>query len=483
MICSKCGTEITVGRVCGKCGAIAGEETAENSTASGMRVTAYGAVVPENSGVYIASSLGMAAMAEDTGASAGSGSEEPPVLKDDDSVIPESVQSNPTESAYAQSPTSANVYTSAAEEDITIKEMAVNTESAVSSNTGMQGSAPADSEEDDTQKILERARMKTARTFSQSSNPSVTDHFDLNLEDPIVYNAANTKRKGKKRSSGVMRKIVPVILFLMIALISVPFIIKFVLQLNCDKQIKSIVTMVNEKDTSMEGVMGAVLPYFMADAYLEIQEICEGNIEYKETMVTSTADFSKAMTAFYSGFESSLKAKIGNYEELVYKIKKREALEKEECESIEKAYESMAILTEGLQVMYESMDGMSALTSAELQDLSEVIGGVGDKMTDMEISRGYVLEIELIAKGDESKGKDTLKVVVVRADKEWMIDYVSSVVINMEQYSDSYSLSQMDQFVDYEMNVTKLNEQLKRISEYMATNDMVSIYNMILNSY
>ena len=74
MICQKCGNEILSGSVCDNCGTVNAEavnaETVNGEAAvqSEMRVTAYGAVVPNDGSVYIASSLqGVAAYGEDAG--------------------------------------------------------------------------------------------------------------------------------------------------------------------------------------------------------------------------------------------------------------------------------------------------------------------------------------------------------------------------------------------------------------------------------
>lgn len=109
MICQKCGNEILSGSVCDNCGTVNAEavnaETVNGEAAvqSEMRVTAYGAVVPNDGSVYIASSLqGVAAYGEDAGETLeNADTEEREMLGDvEDNLFAVQDQQNTT-SAYA----------------------------------------------------------------------------------------------------------------------------------------------------------------------------------------------------------------------------------------------------------------------------------------------------------------------------------------------------------------------------------------------
>ncbi len=529
MICEKCGNKINVGIICGKCGHmnrnggrtaesnISAEKTDESvsstssigmsssvsstssmgmsssvsstssmsmsSSASSlssvsmpemsekpkMRVTAYGAVVPNDGSIYISSGLrGVAGSDADGGA----------VLEheDDNSEHVSAKQSSLAEMDWEEPKTTENVnsaYTQAVEVHNEAAENAAATVASVD-----EPAVKIEKIDTDMSEIVKKTAKKMSQQFE------VHDGFNLNLEEPVQYQPAQTKTKKakgpKKKRSTLADKIVGLCVVLILALLLTPLAIKMVQKYGYDKQIKAIAELFDTKNTDSKAVMDAVLPAFMADSYNEIMEICESNIEYAQEMSVNSVESVESMNQAYSAVYGAWEKDYGTVESVKCSVKSKETLSKEEKDAIERAYESMSVLTTGIQSIYESQEELSSLTEQEIEDISTIIGNLGETMKDMDVSSGYIVDATLKVKGSTRSGSDTIEVVVVKVDGKWMIEYVSTIMLNMKNY-DTYTLETVDQFVEYELNINRLNEELKRMGQHISDDGITGLYNYILN--
>ncbi len=69
-------------------------------------------------------------------------------------------------------------------------------------------------------------------------------------------------------------------------------------------------------------------------------------------------------------------------------------------------------------------------------------------------------------KGKDKKDSEKMDIVVIKVNGEWMIDYISSIIIN----SENCDLDEIDEAVD-ESELKQLNSELKMLAKYMDSMD------------
>lgn len=77
---------------------------------------------------------------------------------------------------------------------------------------------------------------------------------------------------------------------------------------------------------------------------------------------------------------------------------------------------------------YEKIDSMAerfGLTSSELREARAYIDIMADDMENIDISKGYNMDIELRIKGSRDDYKTKMSMSMIRANGDWMIDYTT----------------------------------------------------------
>lgn len=231
--------------------------------------------------------------------------------------------------------------------------------------------------------------------------------------------------------------------------------------------IDDILKIVNKKQTNIDKIADAVVPAMLSDTYEEMVDILKSNKEYKK-------DFKKlydktlpdAIEDAYDGFYDNLEDQYGKNIKLSYKIKDKEKLDKDERKAIASAYSSFAVLSSGITDCIEALENCTEFKDKELKKLVKQVESLEKKLDKFKVSSGYVLDVEFTIKGKKDENSHNMDIVVIKANGDWMIDYLSTAMVN----SGAYDLDELDEMTA-ELDLKQLNSELKIMARYLKQID------------
>lgn len=228
-----------------------------------------------------------------------------------------------------------------------------------------------------------------------------------------------------------------------------------------------IIEIVNKKQTNIDKIADAVIPEILSDSYDEIIDILKSNKEYKKDFKTLyNKDLPDVAEDLYEDFFDEMEDVYGKNPKISYEIKDKEKLDKKEKESIAKAYSSFTKLSSGVTDCIEALEDCTELTEKDIKKLVKQVESLEKKLDKFKVSSGYLLNVKLTIKGKDKKDSEKMDIVVIKVNSEWMIDYISSIIIN----SENCDLDEIDEVVD-ESELKQLNSELKMLAKYMDSMD------------
>lgn len=224
---------------------------------------------------------------------------------------------------------------------------------------------------------------------------------------------------------------------------------------------------VNKKQTNIDKIADAVVPAMLSDTYEEMIDLLKSNKEYKK-------DFKKlydktlpdAIEDAYDEFYDNMENIYGKNIKISYKIEDKEKLDKDERKAIASAYSSFAQLSSGITDCIEALENCTEFKEKELKKLVKQVEALEKKLDKFKVSSGYVLDVEFTIKGKKDETSQNMDIVVIKADGDWMIDFLSTAMLN----SGVYDLDELDEMTD-ELDLKQFNSELEIIAKYLKQID------------
>lgn len=224
---------------------------------------------------------------------------------------------------------------------------------------------------------------------------------------------------------------------------------------------------VNKKQTNIDKIADAVVPAMLSDTYEEVIDLLKSNKEYKK-------DFKKlydktlpdAIEDAYDEFYDNMENIYGKNIKISYKIEDKEKLDKDERKAIASAYSSFAQLSSGITDCIEALENCTEFKEKELKKLVKQVEALEKKLDKFKVSSGYVLDVEFTIKGKKDETSQNMDIVVIKADGDWMIDFLSTAMLN----SGVYDLDELDEMTD-ELDLKQFNSELEIIAKYLKQID------------
>lgn len=224
---------------------------------------------------------------------------------------------------------------------------------------------------------------------------------------------------------------------------------------------------VNKKQTNIDKIADAVVPAMLSDTYEEVIDLLKSNKEYKK-------DFKKlydktlpdAIEDAYDEFYDNMENIYGKNIKISYKIEDKEKLDKDERKAIASAYSSFAQLSSGITDCIEALENCTEFKEKELKKLVKQVEALEKKLDKFKVSSGYVLDVEFTIKGKKDETSQNMDIVVIKADGDWMIDFLSTAMLN----SGVYDLDELDELTD-ELDLKQFNSELEIIAKYLKQID------------
>ncbi|MBE5922722.1 MAG: zinc ribbon domain-containing protein [Lachnospiraceae bacterium] len=277
-----------------------------------------------------------------------------------------------------------------------------------------------------------------------------------------------------KKSKLDVKKIIPIAV-IAVVVIALLLLVKSCFSEKYDSQLKDIVKVVNKQQTDVDKIVEAAAPGFVADAYSDIRKILEDSDEYGKDVKDLFDQTPDVLEDAYGELFDVLEDQYGDKVKISYKVKDKEKLSKDERKSITTLYSSFAELAPGLTEVVEGLEGCTDLTDKEIKKLVKVVDNLEKDLKKFKVSAGYVLDVELTIEGKDDDESENIDVVVVKANGDWMIDYVSTVAL-----ANDVDLDELGEFVEDEIDFDDLNDALSEVAGYMEDMDM-DILGMALN--
>lgn len=227
-------------------------------------------------------------------------------------------------------------------------------------------------------------------------------------------NKRRTKKKDKK--SIAVSALLTVTVIFVFGIVGL-FVYRQVHKTPYEKKVYDLVALLNREVTTVDGCMKALFPQFICKDFEALMKTqCEEQgLDYEEQMI-------EANKSFNSQLEQTLEDKNMDYQ-YSYDVRKEKKLGDAELKDISESYTTASQILNVLTSTGETYKNDNKIKTYEAY--MKLI----EDFTTVEFTEGYELEVEFTAL-DESTDKEkeeTMDVVVVKVDGEWMIDFVHYV--------------------------------------------------------
>lgn len=212
----------------------------------------------------------------------------------------------------------------------------------------------------------------------------------------------------------------------------------------------------------------------------DMLKVLEGNKEYKKTVKEILKNSGDQIDDLWSYSFDDLEDEYGKNVKISYKVKKKEKLTKDEKKSISEGYAAFADLSSGVTDCIENLDKCTELSDKEINKLVKIVEKLEKKLEKIKVTDGYLMTVDLIAKGKDDDDSEKVDIVVIKVDGDWTIDYLSTYLIN----DSDYDLDEVDEAVD-QMELKTINAQMKLAAKAMkeADEDLIEYFADSFDNY
>lgn len=244
--------------------------------------------------------------------------------------------------------------------------------------------------------------------------------------------------------------------------------------------LNNIQKIINKQETDITKIVDATTPGFVSDAYKDMLKVLEGNKEYKKTVKEILKNSGDQIDDLWSYSFDDLEDEYGKNVKISYKVKKKEKLTKDEKKSISEGYAAFADLSSGVTDCIENLDKCTELSDKEINKLVKIVEKLEKKLEKIKVTDGYLMTVDLIAKGKDDDDSEKVDIVVIKVDGDWTIDYLSTYLIN----DSDYDLDEVDEAVD-QMELKTINAQMKLAAKAMkeADEDLIEYFADSFDNY
>lgn len=244
--------------------------------------------------------------------------------------------------------------------------------------------------------------------------------------------------------------------------------------------LNNIQKIINKQETDITKIVDATTPGFVSDAYKDMLKVLEGNKEYKKTVKEILKNSGDQIDDLWSYSFDDLEDEYGKNVKISYKVKKKEKLTKDEKKSISEGYAAFADLSSGVTDCIENLDKCTELSDKEINKLVKIVENLEKKLEKIKVTDGYLMTVDLIAKGKDDDDSEKVDIVVIKVDGDWTIDYLSTYLIN----DSDYDLDEVDEAVD-QMELKTINAQMKLAAKAMkeADEDLIEYFADSFDNY
>lgn len=199
------------------------------------------------------------------------------------------------------------------------------------------------------------------------------------------------------------------------------------------KPLKTVKKAINSQTTDVDDFFGAV-PKFVGAAYDDALALVK---DIDKDMVKELEDgIEEGLDTMYEGLEDT----YGKNVKLTYKITDKEKLDKDECEELAENYTNIVDLFEEsfgidvtdddeLEEMVEKLEDSGMLddvSSKQVKKAIKLISDLANNLEDVEISKGYLLTVDVTLEGKEDDATNELELYVVKMNGKWCIEILST---------------------------------------------------------
>ncbi len=233
-----------------------------------------------------------------------------------------------------------------------------------------------------------------------------------------------------------------------------------------DEPIDNIVEVLNDQETDIDKIAKSLLPGKTADAYTKMMKVLEGSDAYGDDIKDIKDELPDVMTDLYEDLYDLLEDEYGKKPKFKYEIKDKEKIDKDDREEISDAYKDLADIAPGIISCVKSLEECTDLEDKEIDELVEIIEDLEEEFSELKVSSGYILELEVYIEGkDDKSDEEDIDIVVIKANGDWMLDILSTTAINSDM--------DIDEVTDLvkELEVDEMSDQLKDVAEGLEEMD------------
>lgn len=188
----------------------------------------------------------------------------------------------------------------------------------------------------------------------------------------------------------------------------------------------------------------------------------------KKILNEQETDVNKIAKDMYDNLEDE----YGKGVKFSYKVTDKKKLNKDKREAISDAYSSFADVSSGVS---DAIGEHSELSDKDIDKLQKTADQFMKKLEKFKVKSGYHLDVDVTVQGKDDDNTEDIDVVIIKVEGEWMIDYLTTAMIN----DSDYDIDEVDDCID-DMDIDDLNDELKSldeeleyVEEYLDADDII----------
>ncbi len=266
---------------------------------------------------------------------------------------------------------------------------------------------------------------------NQTANTQQTGETSMgsNMSFANAGNSVNSL-KSNKAMLGIFAAVAVLAVIIVISLFSAVF------GKNEKTPVDNVEKILNKKPTDVDSIVEDVAPGFVADAYLDTVKVLKKNDTYKELIDDIYEEGEQSLGDYWEDMNDALEDEYGKKVKFSYKVEEKEKIEKDDLETIAELYQELGQYKEELVELIEVAAEATELEEKEVKQLVKIVEKLSDEFEDFKISKGYELELEVVVEGKDDDHDEKVKLAVIKANGEWMIDPVMTYGINFDMDAD-----------------------------------------------
>lgn len=262
-------------------------------------------------------------------------------------------------------------------------------------------------------------------TAQQPVYGQTTPGYEQAASEPVYSSQTQKKPVDKAKIFAIGGIVVVLILVLML--------LKACMGSGYEKPLNSLLKVANKQQTDIDKIAEAALPAPLANTYKEVMDVLESSDAYGDDIKDIKEDLPDALEDLYETVFDALEDEYGKNVKFSYEVLDEEKLDKSDRKDIQEAYQGLADIAPGLIACVEGLEDCTDLESKEIKKLVKSVESLEKELKNFKVSAAYELKVKLIVKGKDDDDSQKIKVVIIKANGEWMLDILSTAAINSDK--------------------------------------------------